>query len=366
MEDNVLDYKCPNCSAGLKFDSKTQKMACEYCGKTYSLDELEQIAQQSEDIKEDTSGKHWEGFEPEQWQSEDNMAVWSCPSCGAEIVAEKTTGAAVCPYCDTPLVMPDQFKDMYRPDYVIPFQKSKKEAMEALKKHYEGKPLLPKVFKNENHLEKIKAVYVPFWMFDLDTAGRFRYEATRMRVWEDDDYTYTETNYYNVVRAGKLDFSRIPVDGSKAIDNTMMEAIEPYDYKDIKPFDLSYLSGYMADKYDQEPDELTDRVYERMEESVRESFRSTVRNYATVDTKQEKIWITKKGDVKYGLFPVWFLNTKWKGKNYSFAMNGQTGRLIGDLPIGKDLLVGYWFRHHIPFTLVMTVILVILRITGVI
>ena len=365
MED-VLNYKCPNCSAGLKFDSKKQKMTCEYCGKSYSLEELEQIAQQNEAVEEDKTGDHWEGFDPEQWQADSNMGVWTCPSCGAEVVAEKTTGATVCPYCDTPMVMPDQFKDMYRPDYVIPFQKSKKEAVAALKNHYMNKPLLPKVFKSENHLEEIKAVYVPFWLFDLNTAGRFRYEATRMRVWEDSDYKYTETKFYNVVRAGKMNFCKIPVDGSKAIDDTMMEAIEPYDYKDLKEFDMSYLSGYMADKYDQEPDQLTGRVYERMEESVRDSFMSSVHNYATVTPRQEKIWITKKGEVKYGLFPVWFLNTKWKGKTYSFAMNGQTGHLIGDLPIGKDLVVGYWFRHHIPLTLIMTAVVVLLRVTGVI
>ena len=203
-------------------------------------------------------------------------------------------------------------------------------------------------------------------MFDLNTAGRFRYEGTRRRIWEDEDYTYTETKFYNVVRSGKMNFSKIPVDGSKSIDNTMMEAIEPYDYKDMKEFDMSYLSGYMADKYDQEPDELTDRVYERMEQSVKNSFQSSIKGYETLIPKQEKIWITKKGDVKYGLFPVWFLNTKWKGKTYSFAMNGQTGHLIGDLPIGKDLVVGYWFRHHVPLTLVLTVILTILRVTGVI
>ena len=262
---DTLNYKCPNCSAGLAFDSKSQKMKCEYCGNEYSLDELDKLAEQQDTVKE-ASGEHWEGFEPEQWQSDEksNMAVWSCPSCGAEILAEKTTGATVCPYCDNPMIMPDQFKDSYRPDYIIPFMKSKKEAIKALKDHYNGKPLLPKVFKDENHLEEIKAVYVPFWLFDLDTAGRFTYEATKTRVWEDDDYTYTATSFYHVARAGKMKFKKIPVDGSKTIDDTMMEAIEPYDYADLTDFNLSYLSGYLADKYDQEPDDLTGRVYERM------------------------------------------------------------------------------------------------------
>ena len=244
--------------------------------------------------------------------------------------------------------------------------KSKKEAIKALKDHYNGKPLLPKVFKDENHLEEIKAVYVPFWLFDLDTAGRFTYEATKTRVWEDDDYTYTATSFYHVARAGKMKFKKIPVDGSKTIDDTMMEAIEPYDYADLTDFNLSYLSGYLADKYDQEPDDLTGRVYERMERSVRDSFEESVRGYATVVPKKEKITVTNKGQVKYGLFPVWFLNTKWNGKTYTFAMNGQTGHLIGDLPIGKNLAVKYWFRHHIPLTVIMVAIITILRFTGVI
>lgn len=362
----TLNYKCPNCLAGLVFDSKTQKMKCEYCGSSYSLDELDQRLEQEENIKEDT-GTHWDGFDPEQWQSDEqaNMAVWNCPSCGAEILAEKTTGAVVCPYCDNPMIMPEQFAERFRPDYVIPFKKSRKEATEALKNHYKGKPLLPKVFQQESHLEELKAVYVPFWLFDLDGAGRFRYEATRSRVWEDPDHTYIETSHYHVVRSGKMKFEKIPVDGSKVIDDTMMEAIEPFDYEELTDFNLSYLSGYIADKYDREPDELTDRVHQRMEQSMKDSFRDTVIGYDTVFPKQEKITVTEKGKVNYALFPVWFLNTEWNGKKYSFAMNGQTGRLIGDLPIAKDLAVKYWLKHHIPFTILMTVILTFLRMAGV-
>ena len=41
------------------------------------------------------------------------------------------------------------------------------------------------------------------------------------------------------------------------------------------------------------------------------------------------------GDVKYALLPVWLLNTKWNGQDYHFAMNGQTGKFVGNLPIDK-------------------------------
>ena len=264
------------------------------------------------------------------------------------------------------MIMPEQFQDIYRPDYVIPFKKSKKDALDALKKHYLKKPLLPSVFKDENHLEEIKAVYVPFWMYDLESSGRFQYQGTRVRFWETEKYECTETSFYHIVRKGSMKFCRIPVDGSEKIDDTMMEAIEPYDYQELEPFQLSYLSGYMADRYDREPDELTDRVHARMEESMRRAVRNTVIGYDTVIPVQEDIRITGKGQVKYALLPVWFLNTKWNGKTYSFAMNGQTGKIIGDLPVGKDLLIRYWMKYHIFSAAVIFVLFVILMLAGVI
>ena len=149
-----------------------------------------------------------------------------------------------------------------------------------------------------------------------------------------------------------MKFEKIPVDGSRTIDDTTLEAIEPYDYKDLTEFDFSYLSGYLADKYDQEPDDLTERVYERMEKSVKDSFEKTVYGYATVVPKQEKITVTGKGKVKYALFPVWFLNTKWNGKNYSFAMNGQTGKCVGDLPVDKAAAARWTVMLAAVFTVV--------------
>ena len=359
---DLREYKCPACGGAMEFDSGSQKMKCPFCDTEVSIEEFEQ------EQKKNPEETRWEAGNGAQWKEDEisGMAVYSCQSCGGEITADKTTGATTCPFCGNRVVLKGQFEGELRPDYIIPFQKSKKEAVEALKKHYEGKPLLPKVFKDQNHLEEIKAVYVPFWLFDLDAAGRFRYEATRNRFWEDSDYRYTETKFYHVVRSGSMKFEKIPVDGSKAIDDTTMEAIEPYDYKDLTEFNFSYLSGYMADKYDQEPDALTERVYERMERSVKDSFERTVHGYATVTPKQEKVTVTGKGKVRYALFPVWFLNTKWNGKNYSFAMNGQTGHLIGDLPMAKDLAVKYWFKRHIPLTIAATAVVTALRLLGVI
>ncbi len=364
---SVVNYQCPNCTAGLGFDGKTQKMVCEFCDSSFTVEELERIKE--EELRESMEEKsaHWEGFSPEQWMEGEmeGMKAWNCPSCGAQLIAEETRGAMKCPYCDNPMVMPEQFEGMYRPDFVIPFKKSKKDALDALRKHYLNKPLLPKVFKDENHLEEVTGMYVPFWMYDLKASGRFTYEGINTRIYQDSKYRYTESSIFHVTRKGSMVFQKIPVDGSKKIDDTMMESIEPFSYEELKPFQMSYLSGYAADKYDMEPDELTDRVHTRMRSSMQKVFTDTVNGYGEVRQKGADMRISGKGDVKYGLFPVWFLNTKWNGRQYAFIMNGQTGRLAGDLPVGKGILVQYWLKRHIPLTLLLTAGAVILRLLGV-
>ena len=332
---DTLNYKCPNCSAGLTFDSKSQKMKCEYCGRTYSLDELDKIAEQEEEVKE-VKGDHWEGFEPEQWQSDEksNMAVWSCPSCGAEILAEKTTGATVCPYCDNPMIMPEQFVDSYRPDYIIPFKLDKKAAKEGLMKHLTGKRLLPKIFKDQNHIDEIKGVYVPFWLFDTDVDAKVRYKATKIRTWSDSDYNYTQTSYYMVHRGGSVGFEYVPVDGSTKMADDLMESIEPFNCREAVDFQTAYLAGYLADKYDVTAEESIDRANERVKKSTEQAFAETVIGYDTVVAENTSVQF-HGGKAKYALYPVWLLNTTWNGNKYTFAMNGQTGKFVGNLPVDK-------------------------------
>lgn len=49
----------------------------------------------------------------------------------------------------------------------------------------------------------------------------------------------------------------------------------------------------------------------------------------------------ENGTVKYALYPVWLLNTIWNGKTYTFAMNGQTGKFVGDLPVDNVAYLKY-------------------------
>ena len=250
-------------------------------------------------------------------------------------MTDETTGAASCPYCGNPVVMKEQFLGDLKPDFVIPFKLDKKAAVEALRRHYKGKLLLPKVFSQENHIQEIKGVYVPVWLFDTEAQANMRWKATRVRSWSDSDYIYTETQHYSVTRGGTIAFDHVPVDGSTKMDDALMESIEPFD------FSTAYLSGFLADRYDVGSEQSVARANDRIRTSTEQAFASTVGGYTTLIPVCNHVQL-KNGRAKYALYPVWLLNTTWKGKNYHFAMNGQTGRFVGDLPMDKSALTR-WF-----------------------
>ena len=280
----------------------------------------------------------WQTAAGTQWQEgeTDGMRLYVCNTCGGEIVADETTGATECPFCGNPVVMTGQFAGDLKPDLVIPFKLSKKDAMEALKKHYHGKVLLPKVFKDENRIKEVKGVYVPFWLFGADADGYVRYKATRVRFWSDSNYNYTETRHYSVVRAGGIDFENVPVDGSTKMDDTLMESIEPFDISEAVDFQTAYLSGYLADRYDVDAENSIQRANDRIRRTTEDAFAATVIGYNSVIPVSTNIRLNN-GNAKYALYPVWLLTTKWQDKNYTFAMNAQTGKLVGDLPMDKGL-----------------------------
>ncbi|MDR0470039.1 MAG: hypothetical protein LBH09_08725 [Peptococcaceae bacterium] len=330
----LLEYKCPNCGGAIQFDAAVQEMVCPYCDSVMNVESLramdEQLArdQKSESIDWGYEGGGW--LEGEQ----QGMAVYACKSCGGEIVGDETLGATTCPFCGNQVVMTSKFAGTLRPDIVIPFKQSKDDALRSLQKHYVGKKLLPRVFKEKNHLDEIKGVYVPFWLFDADADAHIEYSATKVRTWSDKNYDYTETSTYRVYREGGLGFDQVPADGSKAMDDTLMESIEPYNMKDAVDFQTAYLAGYFANKYDVDAEENTPRVTERITNSTTAAFQKTVTGYNSVTPVSSNVRLTN-GNVRYALLPVWLLSTSWQGQNFLFAMNGQTGKFVGDLPLDK-------------------------------
>ena len=327
----LQEFKCPNCDGGIEFSSGEQKMKCPYCDSEFEIESLmayqaELDKQYEDDMTWDTGGNEWQAGEA------DGLRVYCCNSCGGEVVADETTGATECPFCGNPVIMTGQFAGSLRPDLVIPFQLDKKAAMTILLNHYKGKVLLPKVFKDENHVKEVKGIYVPVWLFDADADAHVQYKTTRVRHWSDSNYRYTETNHYMVTRAGDIGFQHVPVDGSSKMDDTLMESIEPFDIRGAVDFRTAYLSGYLADKYDVDAAASIGRANERIKRSTEEAFAATVTGYNTVVPVSSNIKLNNS-KAKYALFPVWMLNTQWKGKKFTFAINGQTGKIAGDLPM---------------------------------
>ncbi len=344
---DLLDYKCPACNGALEFDTKTQKMLCPFCGSTYEMSELAQkdtvLDTQQPDFGNAAQAQqgdqfNWNGEAGQDWGGEDaNMSVYSCKFCGGEIVGDANTVATACPYCGNPVVMSGRLSGMLKPDFVIPFKLDKRAAKDKLKSYVASKKFAPNSFKSENKLDEIKGIYVPFWLFDSNINASVSYEGTRVRTWSDRNYEYTETSYYDIFRQGNMAFANIPVDGSTNMPDDLMESIEPYDFNDAVSFQTAYLAGYLADKYDVDMQASIPRANERIKSSAEETLRGTVDGFASVTTKYSSVQLLN-GVSKYALYPVWLLNTTYKGEKYTFAMNGQTGKFIGNLPVDKGKL----------------------------
>ena len=397
MATAINTYQCPACTGPLQFSAATGKLECEYCGSSYEVAEVEALYAkktapapkltcpackaelncegmsgeatcpgcgaefQMEDLRayaahmaeKREDNMNWDTEAGGAWQEgeADGLRIYSCTQCGGEIVADEATGATTCPYCGNPVVLTGHFAGLLKPDLVIPFKVDKNAAIEALQNHYKGKRLLPKVFKDQNHIEEVKGLYVPVWLFDADADADVQYEATKVLRWSDSEYNYTETRHYAVIRSGGIGFENVPVDGSTKMDDTLMESIEPFDISGAVPFKTAYLPGYMADKYDVDAEASIGRANERIKRSTEDAFWSTVQGYDTVMPVESNINL-RSGHARYALYPVWILNTNWMGKKFTFAINGQTGKIAGDLPMDK----GAFWKYLLGVTAAVTAV----------
>ena len=339
---NVIKYQCPCCGAGLRFGGDIQQLKCEYCDNEFELSAVSAFNESQ--AATDTEDVNWDRPSADEWSQEeqDLLNCFICPSCSAQIVSDANTAATFCPYCDNPTIMPSRLSGSLRPDAILPFRTTKEDAKAAFLTLCKGKPLLPKSFTQEQQLEKITGMYVPFWLYDCKGDMSGSYKATRVHHWMDARYTYTRTEHFLLNRAASAGFSGIPMDGSSKMDDTFMESIEPFDLGQLTDFDTAFLSGYFADKYDVEAESGKDRVRERVENSMNDQLSSSLIGYATVIPVSRQLQIDHS-KARYVLLPVWMLNTKFRDKIYTFAMNGQTGKMTGALPICPKRTAGWFF-----------------------
>ena len=317
----TLDHKCPACAAPLLFNPKLGKWKCQYCDNIFSLEDLEvhkhEIPQNADNVQYDS---------------------YSCKNCGAEIVADENTAATFCLYCGNTAILKNKLSGEFKPSKLIPFKVVKEDAIAAFKALKKGRPLLPRDFISEKNIEKITGLYVPFWLFDLSYDGTVEASAKKIKHWSIGNTHYTKTDTYRLERELSMNYQLVPVDGSKKFSDDIMNTIEPFDYSELMDYNHAYLSGFLAEKYDLNSEDAANTAKERALNSTLDEARRSMQNYNSVNISNYQMNATEK-NIEYALLPVWMVNVKYKDKYYLFAMNGQTGEFIGDMPLNKGKTV---------------------------
>ena len=326
---DILEYKCPSCGADLKFNPQTQRLACEYCGSSFTVEEIKKLYAGKDAQEESEADSKDEDFE-------ENAKIYCCSSCGAEIMATAEQTALFCYYCHNPVILSGKMSGKYRPQKIIGFKMDRKTAIEKFKS-WCFKTFVPRDFKTNQQLEKITGMYVPFWLADCNVSASLSAIGTTVRRWTSGGYAYTNTKEYSVERHADFIAQGVPADGSRKIDDDLMESIEPFDYGEMEDFSSLYMSGFYADKFDVDKEEMFPRIKERVTEVCRQKLMQSARDYNSLSVKGEDYDFTSTNWL-YIMLPVWFMSYKYKDKVYEFVLNGQTGKIAGSLPISHGLL----------------------------
>lgn len=349
----VISLKCPNCDGELVFEPSTQQYQCPYCGSDFTQEQVEKMQPQEQPSQESgtadfagaadkNSGTGAERTGAGQEESIDGKhdsqprqeaVVYICPSCGAEIVTDETTAATFCYYCHNPVVLSGRVSGEYLPEWIIPFSVDRKKAESMFLENVKKKKFVPKGFFEAKQIEKLSGVYFPYWMIDWKGQGRMKAKATKVRVWRSGDTEYTETRYYDIYREGNLEFPELSRTALKKANRILVESVQPYQQKDAKPFSIGYLSGFQAEKRDMEQQEFQEEIRGDVRDYAEKMLRDSIQGYTSVTPKGTETK-TDEENWDYVLVPVWVLTYRGRnGKMYYYAINGQTGKVCGELPV---------------------------------
>ncbi len=342
-------YKCPSCGGTMEFNAKSQNLKCPFCDTEMALDEYQNMADQKAannvDIK--AGAQRLEDPEAEVGAA----AKYVCNSCGGEITPSFTSASTKCPFCDAPIVLTDKIKDQMVPDLMIPFKLDKKDVKNTYINFVNKCHFVPSDFKSSAHVDSIKPTYVPFWLYSCKTDAELTISGeivTRSRAGNVEKIKH---DVYELYRHVQMDFENVPADGSKDMDDALMDSLEPFNLDEAQNYNSAYLSGYGALLYDVGAEDNTGRVRKRMENSVVDTVFSTLRDYEHKEVKQAR-YTYSNNVIKYALFPVWIQETSWNNKSYVFAMNGQTGKFVGSVPVDYTKVGISWGL----FTILLTAI----------
>lgn len=346
---SVITYKCPNCGGDLQFHPETQKFNCEYCRSDFTETEVEKPdAENPADLSTGTEQSAGDG---------QTAVVYHCPSCGAEIITDETTTATFCYYCHNPVVLAGRMQGDYHPDYVLPFAIDRQKALTIFNQWIGKKKYVPKAFYSEDQIEKLSGVYFPYWLYSCQVDGALDVQATKLRTWTTGNVQYTETRQFDVIREGQMNIDHVTRNALKKANRQLVEGVLPFEMEKLTPFQMSYLSGFLAEKRDMEQKDFANQVEKEVQDFAAADLRSQVSGYDSVKIRSQKADI-RKPVWQYALMPVWTLTYKdtKTDKIYYFACNGQTGKICGQLPVDYRRLMGLFGAIFAPLFIALMIV----------
>ena len=312
-------FKCKNCGGNAVYSPEKKMIVCPFCDSENSYTRKDK---------------------------ETSYGLEVCPECGGTIPVEQYDSAMKCPYCDNSVIFNERVEGEYLPKFLIPFELGKEKTKSLIRDKFKKYTFAPADFLSEVRLDSMQGIYVPFWFYDYNTNAYYSAEGTKVRSWSSGSYRYTETSYYNVVRDMNIAFEKLPADASIKMPDAVMDLMEPYDYSKLTEFQPEYLSGFNAEYYNMPADEIENRAKKKMEEDASAIVRSTVSGYVTLTKTNQNINVLDR-KTNYGLMPVWRYVYQYKNQDYPFYVNGETGKIIGTVPLSKGKVWAYsltlWF-----------------------
>ncbi len=337
----TVNYKCPNCGGPLKFNPDKQMFSCEYCMSDFEDRIIQQMYAEQEARQSKAEKEENEAYAENSVQNDgddvEDAVVYTCPSCGAEVVTTASTAATTCFYCQNPVVLGGRLSGKFKPDRVVPFAVSKEKAVEKFIEMCRKKWFLAKGFASKKQFEKLTGIYFPYWYIDTQRQADVTALGNKVRTYRVGSKRYTETSTYRLFRSGNLIIKNVFERALKSQDREMLQGVHPFDLSQAHDFSMSYLSGFQAEKRDLEKDDVYSAVQERIHEYATQLLEDTMTGFSAirVESYNDKIDLESWN---YTLLPVWIVTYKYKGKIYPFAINGQTGKTYGELPTSKGKL----------------------------
>ncbi|AIN94102.1 hypothetical protein H0R90_08330 [Treponema putidum] len=332
---SIENYKCPSCGAPISFDPKTGGFKCGYCFSSYTEEELtkymEGLKEKKEGYEENSSSETGES------SGDGKIKQYHCNNCGAEVVVGDTSSTAFCYYCHSPVVLSDRLKGDFKPDKIIPFKIDKKEALKHFASWVKGKSYVPADFTSTGTQEKMTGIYLPHWQADVTADVDYHATGLKISTTRSGNTEYTKTDKYKIDRTGKIELDKFQELAFTKIDKTLINAISPYDLKNQKDFSQGYLAGFSSEQYDIKKEDIEPIIKGRAEDYTKGLIQDSTDYGGSIEDEQDNTSYTVK-NYNYVLLPSWILTYLYKGKTYVFAVNGETGKATGELPVNKSKL----------------------------